>query len=65
MVVKISKKDFEKSYSKVEEYEDHYDMLCDVEEYLVNYLDYSYDDISDNTDFEIKGNTIIVDVELD
>ena len=65
--IKIKVKDFEENYSKIDSYEDHYDLLEDVKDYLVEYLDFSWgggeETIGDNTDFEIKNGEIVVSVE--
>lgn len=60
----ISVSDFEKRHDSIDEYEDRYDLLEDVKDCLVEYKDYSWDTLGDNTDFEIKDGVIIVDVEV-
>ena len=63
--IKISKREFERFVGeKITEDWDHYDILSAIEDYLVEYKDYSYDTIGDNTDFEIMPNgSYLVEVE--
>ena len=48
------------------EYDDHCDQLDIVKDYLVEECDYSYggseNTLDDDTDLEIKGNNVIVDI---
>jgi hypothetical protein len=64
MLVKINKSDFEKNYYKIDADTDHYDLLADVTDYLVEYEGYDHLKIGDNTDFEIVDGEIVVDLEL-
>lgn len=42
----------------------HYAKLETIKDYIVEKLDYSHLDIGDNTDFKIKNDKIILDLEL-
>ena len=71
-IIEIKVKDFNKYLEQsgqgtMEDYEDEYDLLDMVKEYLVEKCEFFWgggvNTIGDNTDFELKGNKIVVDVE--
>ena len=53
-----------KRFSEYFDEYDHYEQLEEVKDFLVEHRGYSHDTIGDNTDFEIKGREIVVDLEV-
>ena len=54
-------------FKNIEQKEDddlHYDRLDLIKEYLVETKDYCWLEIGDNTDYIIKDNNFIVDIEI-
>ena len=62
-MVKINLKDFEQKYNKIEDYDNHYELRDDVIDYLVEYKGYDSLEIGEDTDFEVQGKYIVVEVE--
>lgn len=60
----IIKKCDMKRFSEFFDELDHYEQLEEVKDYLVEHRGYSQLEIGDNTDFEIKGREIVVDLEV-
>ena len=56
---------YDADITKCDNAKTHFDILDNILEYMVEYENYSYDHIGDNTDFEVKHNgKVVLTLEL-